>query len=561
MRRRLISTGVRAASLALLLGAGRLRAAEPATPAAPRPARNVILLIADGATPAAFALARWCKGAPLALDPYLAGAVRTYSAESPFTDSAPAATAFAAGCKTGEGVIGLAPVRIRMPGVARPAYAEPGGPVATVLEAARLSGRATGLIATAPIQHATPAGFSAHWADRNNFDVLGAQEVCAGLDVVLGGGAKFLKPSALGGSRADGRNLLAELSVRGYTVVTNRAQLLAAAGPRVWGVFATEHLANERDRPARRPHQPSLADMTRRALIWLNQDPDGFLLMIEGSKVDWAAHAQDPVGLVSELLAFDDAAAVALEFARREGRTLVMAVADHGTGGMTIGNEATAGQYGAFRLETLIGPLRAATRTAEGAAADLGATPSDRDVRAALAAYGVSDPADDDIRAVRQADGEGRIRVFGPILSRQIGLAWTTHGHTGEDTLLFSMGPGHPTGVIENTDVARITASALRLDLAAAQARLFVPAPRAFPGARLTLAPDPSAPTGLQVETRGRRILLPFDRDEWIERGKSTRMEGRVIWSPLPGVGPSSPDRVFVPAEAGRRAAAPAPEA
>nr|WP_274378706.1 alkaline phosphatase [Desulforamulus profundi] len=158
-------------------------------------AKNVIILIPDGMSVAGTTLARWYQGGtPLAMDEMACGLVRTYSADAPIADSAPAGTAFATGHKSHTGYVGVLPDVANMPGLAPIAKGDEKKPVATILEAAKLAGKATGLVATSEIMHATPADFSSHFPSRKNYDDLSEQQVYNRIDVVLGAGSKFLSP-------------------------------------------------------------------------------------------------------------------------------------------------------------------------------------------------------------------------------------------------------------------------------------------------------------------------------------------------------------------------------
>ena len=141
----------------------------------------------DGTSSTATTLARWYKGAPLTLDQIVTGGVRTFSAESAITDSAPAATALATGNKSNSGYLGVLPSIVSSPSLEPIKEEEKLRPVANVLEGAKRTGRATGIVATSEIQHATPAGFSAHHVNRKQFDVIAKQQVYQNIDVVLGG--------------------------------------------------------------------------------------------------------------------------------------------------------------------------------------------------------------------------------------------------------------------------------------------------------------------------------------------------------------------------------------
>jgi len=291
---------------------------------AERAPRNVIVLIGDGMGFAQMTLARLSLGTPdaaLAMDSMpVAAFVKTHSAgpgrgRGVITDSAAAATALSAGVKTNNGMIAVLP---------------DGRPVRTILEAAGASGRATGLVTTVTISHATPAGFAAHVGSRGDEAEIASQLIKQRVDVLLGGGeAYFLPRSASGSKRKDDRDLLAEAKGSGYVVARSGQELKESRGCRVLGLFAAGALDPTRA-------GPSLAEMASAALERLTSGRKGFFLMVEGGQIDWASHANDAAGTVRETLEFDEAVRAALEFARKRGDTLVVVTADHETGGLAI---------------------------------------------------------------------------------------------------------------------------------------------------------------------------------------------------------------------------------
>lgn len=447
--------------------------------ATPPPSRNVIVLIPDGASFSLVTLARWMNGGPLALDAALAGAVRTASASSVITDSAAAATAIATGHSTDNRVVGLAPCGAA---AAPPCRA----PLATVLEAAKLAGLATGLVATSHIGHATPAGFATHVESRNDYQAIAEQLVHQDLDVVLGGGRRDLLPAGAGGARADGADLVAVLQARGVQVVGTAQELAAVTRGRVWGAFADIHLAAELDRPRLAPQQPDLAAMTRKAIELLAAEGRGFLLMVEGSQVDWGLHDNDAAAAVAELLAFDAAAAAALEFAARNGNTLVMAFADHGTGGVAIGNRRTDATWSRTFPADVTAPLRGMHATARAVADAAGPEPTGASLAAAVQElWGIAlTPGEAAAILAARDRGLHLAEALGRAVSEShTVVGWTTFEHEGGDVPLWSFGPGRPTGLLANTELAPAAAAFLGLDLAAAQAALYVDAAAAFPDA------------------------------------------------------------------------------
>lgn len=112
------------------------------------------------------------------------------------------------------------------------------------------------------------------------------------------------------------------------------------------------------DRPQTKAEQPKLSQMTNKAITTLSKDKDGFFLFVEGSKTDWAAHANDPVGMISDVLAFDEAVGKAVEFAKKDGNTMVIAIADHGNSGLSIGNANTTKGYDTTPVSAYIDPLK-----------------------------------------------------------------------------------------------------------------------------------------------------------------------------------------------------------
>ena len=527
----------------LLLVCSLLLATLP-LPVDAAPAKNVILLMTDGTSATHITLTRWFKGAPLALDSILVGGLRTYSAESIITDSAPAATAFATGYKSNSKFIGVLPEKTTVPGVAPIAAGDQYKPVATVLEGARLLGKSVGLVATSQVQHASPAGFSAHTPFRDRYDLIAKQQVYGNIDVVFGGGRQYLLPKEQGGTRTDSLNLVEVLKQHGYPVLETRDELLKFKGKKAWGLFAPEAMMYDLDRQTLGPQEPSLAEMTAKAIETLSKNEKGFFLFVEASKVDWAAHANDPMGVISDLLAYDEAVDVALEFAKNDGNTLVMAFADHGTGGMSIGRKEFYKIYDKLPYATVLAPLKQAMFTGEGMDRIIGADRSEFNIRIQMMQnFAVDDLTDEEIIAIQKAPRKRAFAtVVGPILSKRAAIGWIYTGHTGEDLFLYAFGPNKPTGLIENTDIAKITAQSLGFILSDTSRQLFVDTASALAAlgavSRLDLD-NPSHPV-LLIEKGLRRARLPVDSNQLIIGAKSHSLPGIVVQIPKTG-------KVFAP--------------
>ena len=413
--------------------------------------KNVILLIADGFGPASATMARTAIGRPLALDAILTGSVATGATDSEVTDSAAGATAFACGIKTYNGAIAVDTLR---------------APCRTILEAAEERGMATGLVATSRITHATPASFASHVPNRGMEAEIATQLMDAGVEVLFGGGRATFVAEEHGGTRGDGRNLLADARERGVAVATNREELGNVMRVPTLALLADDHMAYELDRdPAA---EPSLAEMTVKALDLLRNSEDGgehgFFLMVEGSRIDHAAHENDPAGHLHDILAFDDAVAIALEFARSDGNTLVVSTADHETGGLALGRDGVYNWDPEYLLSvrSSFEAMRERIRhggmildvVGEGAAVD---------------EFTVEEAAM--LENVMRGDEFGMMdeALFGEtirdIVSTRAGIGWTTGGHTAVDVGLYSFGPGSELfrGYMENDEVGRRLFEALGL--------------------------------------------------------------------------------------------------
>ena len=535
------SNGIFVVAFALMLalfvsGPGRTADAQMA------PVKNVIVMIPDGCSASIQTLARWLQGQDLALDGMLTGAVRTHAANSVITGSAAAATAFACGHKTTVGFLGIGPrTRDLLSTMDRPDEDLVQRPLASVLEAARLAGKSTGLVATCAVTHATPAGFAAHVPNRDMYNDIMEQLVYGGIDVVLAGGRRYLLPSSQGGRRTDGEDLLAVLQERGIPMAETGEEMAAVAEGKLWGLFQSGQLHPDIDRAELAPDEPSLAEMTAKAIELLSADADGFFLLVEGSQVDWAGHNNDPIHMVTDFAAFDRAVQAAVEFATGDGHTLVLAFPDHDCGGLSIGSQYAPMSYTSTTVEDLLDPLRAMTLTAIGLARKIGDERTPERIREMLAEYWSWQPDDEVIGQIIADDAQvSMAEALSNAVSRHhTVLGWTTHGHTGEDVPLWAFGPGRPIGVVDNTDLARIAAEAMGLDLEQTTGRLFVEAEGAFPGVDVSIdRSDKHNPVAVIGPAR-----LPVNKNLLLMDGGTHLLEGVVVYIP-------ATDRVYLPRQA-----------
>ena len=285
---------------------------EPVSVAMPKgkKVKNIIFMIGDGMGLEQLSTAWIVNNRHLNITdnfPYV-GLQWTYSASKLVTDSAAAGTALATGSKTNNGMIATSP---------------DGQPLESLSEYAKSKGMKTGTSVVCRVCDATPAVFSTHHENRDSLYNIMAQFVDSKLDFLFGGGLKWWE------NRPDGRDLTAEAEAKGYTFVKDIESLKAVEEGPVIALTAYKELPPALDRGTE--HQESV----RKALELLD-NKDGFFLMVEGSCIDDWCHANKVGYAVEEILDFDRTVGVVLEWAAKDGETLVIVTADHSTGGMTL---------------------------------------------------------------------------------------------------------------------------------------------------------------------------------------------------------------------------------
>ena len=271
--------------------------------------KNIILMIGDGMSMEAVTVGWTLNGGHLNMDNFpVAGYSRTYCVDKLITDSCAGGAAIAGGAKTKYGYIG---------------QDKDGNPFVTLLHRAQQKGMRTGVAVTCRINDATPADFVCHSPDRHLEAEIAAQYVGSGVDFITGGGRQFWD------EREDGRNLIEEMKALGYTFVDTQEDLMKVQKGPLVGLFGPLDLDPVLDRG------PVLENCTEKALELLD-NKKGFFLMIEGSQIDDWAHRQKVGYMAEELFDFDKCIGKVLEFAEKDGHTLVIVTADHGTGGITL---------------------------------------------------------------------------------------------------------------------------------------------------------------------------------------------------------------------------------
>lgn len=469
--------------------------------------KNVILLIGDGMGPQIAGLAiyyqRFMQGPdkPLHMERLMkagnTGYCLTYQYGTVVTDSASAATALATGVKTRDAIIGKD---------------HEGRPMKSIVDIAHQLGKATGLLSNTRITHATPAGFYANVIHRDMENEIATQLVERGdIAVLFSGGAQHFIPAGrkveehpdLKGiaqkagwgtsKRKDPRDLISLSKEKGYKIVTND-QELAALDPektsKALGLFSASGFPSAIDRQS---HQqtgiPSLAQLTEKALQILKKNPKGFFLMVEGGQIDWVAHGNDVASVLHEMLEFDQAIGVAMNFAQNNPDTLIIVTADHDTGGLAMAYnkyqppspiriasgetwkskynfgektifEKMAKQKKSFlkmimdskgnpkALQKEIEENTAFTITEEQATTVLtkdakGAFPATKDF-SEFYVYSASNPS----------------ALLGRLFGKEMNTAWAVGTHTHAPVMVFGLGPGADKfrGLLDNTDIPKIIA-------------------------------------------------------------------------------------------------------
>ena len=402
---------------------------------------NIIYMIGDGMGSSHLTLSRVLIG-PMNMNRFSnGGMVMTYSANELITDSAAGGTALATGYKTNNGVISLA---------------ADGKELKTALEVAKERGKATGLVTTTRITHATPASFYAHVKDRNKEDAIAEQLIYAGIDIFFGGGMSYLLPSSAEGSkRKDNLDLINELKNMGYEIVKDRSGLLNVNvnNDLVAGIFSLSHMSYELDR---KENEPSISEMTKKAIEVLSNSRDGFFLMVEGGRIDHAAHANDAASVFAETLAFDKAVGVVLDFAISDRNTLVVVTADHSTGALTLGkgmqqwyNPTILRQTNASFEENLFPALLDGGNIVELFAND----------------YGITNLTNKEIENINSALQTGDLDVIkvalGEVVTARTNIYFASIEHEGSAVPLLTYGPGAFGGFLDNTQVGKRVKSLL----------------------------------------------------------------------------------------------------
>jgi alkaline phosphatase len=446
--------------VAATLGGGSVQADRvPTSVSTAKTAKNLIFLVVDGMCTGTYAFAHhWSlrnRQAPLNwmqayAHPGLTRALQdTASASSPVTDSAAAASAWGCGQRVMNGSINTG---------------ANGHSLKPLFSSAKAAGKATGLVSTCRITHATPAGFAANVAQRGMEAEIAQQYYEREVDVLLGGGARYFEGE-------DARVQVSDFKQKGYRCVQTKDELSAQAGsPRLLGLFSNSHIpyAIDRKNDANLSDVPSLPEMFQAALKSLSASKDGFVLQVEAGRVDHAGHVNDPAAILHELLEFDDCIPIALEYLQNDPESMLIITTDHGTGGCQLNgigsryadsgpaleriNDMTAS------FEALEAEFKAMGRFDSARFTEAtGMVPSQQQAAAIQAA--MDDP---DVSYLSSA----MTKIVGEALLQKTAIGWTSNNHTSECVDLLAYGPGSDRiqPFIQNNELYGVIQRALGLE-------------------------------------------------------------------------------------------------
>ncbi|WP_254843533.1 alkaline phosphatase [Shewanella sp. UCD-KL21] len=403
-----------------------LKSTHQASTTAAKP-KNMVIMVGDGMGPAYTSAYRYFKDNPntqeieqTVFDRLLVGMASTYPARSSgyVTDSAASATALATGFKTYNGAISVD---------------ENKRPLTTIMELAKAAGLSTGVAVSSQVNHATPAAFLTHNEHRKNYKAIAKSYLTSDADVILGGGQQYFSAE-----------LLQQFKDKGYQHITEFEQLDSIKQPKVLGLFAPVQLPWVID--DKQGHK--LSSLTKKALELLAQNDQGFVLLVEGSLIDWAGHHNDIASVMGEMDEFANAIEVVEQFVRQRKDTLMVVTADHNTGGLSIG---TNGEY-EWQPQLIHGINASPTNIAQ----QLIATD---DWQAKFNQLIGFDASQEELTQLSNARMQGEKQLTATILTiidARTNTGWTTLGHTGLDVQVFAAGPGERlfSGHQDNTDIA-----------------------------------------------------------------------------------------------------------
>ena len=483
-----------------------------------RPTKNLIVMIPDGASLSVLSASRWLKvyrneGTRLHIDPYLTGTVTTFSSNAPIGDSAPTTSTYMTGVPQQAGNVAIYPIADPENDLVKLNPDSAYQPLVTILEAMQMEqNKAAGLVVTCEFPHATPADCSSHYYSRSNYKAIAPQMAYNNLSVLFGGGNEFVSET-----------MKQHFKNTGTTYIQNdKKAMLDFNGEKIWALFQNQAMSYDLD--GNPTDEPSIAEMTEKALKILNKNNNGFFLMVEGSKIDWAAHANDPAGIISEYLAFDEAVGKAIEFAKKDGNTTVVILPDHGNSGFSIGRNGMKRGYSKMTLEELFGAVAGYKRTAGGLEKILLET-TPENIKSVFKQYTNLDITDDEVKKLLSAKNYKSIdytkaseaknmgHYITEIYNQKTGFGFTSGGHTGEEVFLAVYHPKGDvlTGNVRNTELHDYLyrVSGLKTPMREHTANTFAKHTDVFAGMKYEIVQEKNKKPKLVVQLNGKTLEVP----------------------------------------------------
>lgn len=489
-----------------------------------KPTKNVIVMITDGTSTSLLATARWYHrymtdslGWKLNIDPYVCGLVQSRLSNAIIPDSAPAMSGYMTGVPSQKGNISIYPEPSPGQDVVPVDASRALQPAATVLEASRIwKDKATGVVVTTIFPHATPGATSAHTRDRGRYTDIAYQMASNDLDVCFGGGRRILTSEIRSIVRGNGATLL-EDDVDAFRDFS---------GDKLWAIFNNDIMDFEIDRDD--ADEPSLSEMTEKAIEILSKDKDGFFLMVEGSKVDYGAHSMDPIEAVTEFIEFDKAVGKALEFAKKDGNTTVIVLPDHGNSGITLG-DAHYRNYSGKGLDSMFINMKNYKASSYRLLSLLGESKSSEIAPVFKEWTGIElNPSEikDILSCMNLKEGDymevsnsnNLQSVICRILTSRTHIGFTSGNHTGEDVFLAVYNPNYqrPNGIMTNTELNQYICNLLGFDepLVSLSDRLFLPQEKVFGDRKCEVVEGEHNPLLVVTASDGRTLEVPAFRSE-----------------------------------------------
>lgn len=425
------------------------------TPDKNKKAKNIIMLVSDGMSTGTLNMAdlylnrKMGKGSnwlQLYRDNRVSRALMdTASASSIVTDSAAGSSSWGGGFRVNNGSLNVGPNgEMNLP----------------IWQKFKKTGKMAGCVTTVPITHATPAGFCVSTKSRNSQDDIAEMYLDLGFDIMMGGGLNYFSAE----TRKDKKDIFEAFKSKGYQVAKNRSEMMNTNnGKPILGVFAEDALPYSIDRNNNKDLQetiPSLAEMTQKAIDRMKDHKNGFVLQVEGGKVDWAAHANDIGGLIYDQVAFDEAVKVAIDFAEKDKNTLVIITTDHGN--------ANPGVIYGKNANTNFDSIQKYKHTNEWLLNEIHPTSTVAQVREIIEFANGSALSDDDAKTVLSYyDGlhkeEGGLynykklpfKAFAEMQQKTNSVGWISMDHSADYVELAMFGPGSELlkPFIKNTDL------------------------------------------------------------------------------------------------------------